>query len=188
MAQLRPSSRLTPYSRRLGRGKAAARVWSTCLHSGRTAEGLANRDVQHAGWHAAEGQAVMLDRATQATALCGSRTVGLATPTAARRAPNPFAGERAFARRVRRVLDGWSVWADALKSLWKRAHFQTAPLVTAASAGLGTVRRLLALDPRQSWLGGDAAHHPRAPAAGVAAAAVAGRLPRLCGVRTLRQG
>ena len=51
-----------------------------------------------------------------------------------------FAGERAFARRVRRVLDGWSVWADALKSLWKRAHFQTAPLVTAASAGLGTVR------------------------------------------------
>ena len=38
-----------------------------CLHSGRTAEGLANRDVQHAGWHAAEGQAVMLDRATQAT-------------------------------------------------------------------------------------------------------------------------
>ena len=36
--------------------------------------------------------------------------------------------------------------ADALKSLWKRAHFQTVPLVTAASAGLGTVRRLLALD------------------------------------------
>jgi hypothetical protein len=34
----------------------------------------------------------------------------------------------------------------ALKSLWKRAHFQTVPLVTAASAGLGTVRRLLALD------------------------------------------
>jgi hypothetical protein len=31
--------------------------------------------------------------------------------------------------------------ADALKSLWKRAHFQTVPLVTAASAGLGTDHR-----------------------------------------------
>ena len=136
-----------------------------CLRSGRTAEGLAQRDVQRSGWHAAEGQAVMLDRATQATALGVQTSLGApphyALALAALgplRTPSDVAelgGETArlhtasaTGRLVLGRLLGVTTYclADALKSLWKRAHFASVPLVTAASAGLGTVRRLLTLD------------------------------------------
>ena len=47
-----------------------------CLSSGRTTKGQANRVVQRAGWHAAEGQAAKLARATQATARGVQKSLG----------------------------------------------------------------------------------------------------------------
>ena len=136
-----------------------------CLRSGRTAAGLARRAVQRSGWLQAQGQTVMLDRAVQATALGVQSSLGspphyalalaalgpLHTPSDVAELGGETTRLKAASALGKLVLGrllGVTVHSltDYMDGLRKGAHYATVPLVTATSAGLGTVRRLLALD------------------------------------------
>jgi hypothetical protein len=136
-----------------------------CLSSGRTTKGQANRVVQRAGWHAAEQEAAKLARATQATARGVQKSLGSPPHWALAlvalgtlHTPSDLAVLEAEGDRLRsasalgklvlaRRLDVTPISVgDFLGNHRKGTSFASVPLVTATSAGLDTVRRLLTLD------------------------------------------